>query len=55
MNPMTIFGHFNLAWPEEWPSIWARIWVFPCLAFTPKVELHNAASPTWFVSSVSVN
>src|SRR5882724_4626029 len=55
MNPTTIFGCFNFAQPEEWPSIWARIWVFPCPAFTPKAELHNAASPTWIASSVSVN
>ena len=54
MNPTTIFGRFNFAWPEERPSIWARIWVFPCPAFTPEAELHNVASPTWFASSVSV-
>jgi len=54
VNPMTIFGHFNFARPEEWPSIWARIWVFLWPAFTPKAELHNVASPTWFVSSVTL-
>jgi len=55
MNPMTIFVHFNFAWPEEQPSIWARIWVFLCPAFTPEVELHNAASPTWFASTLSLS
>ena len=54
MNPMMIFGRVNFAQPEEWPSIWARIQVFLCPAFTPEAELHNAASPTWFASSVSV-
>src|SRR5882724_8948906 len=36
VNPTTIFGRFNFAWPEEWPSIWARIQVFPCLALHQK-------------------
>jgi len=29
--------------------------MFLCLVFTPEVELHNVASPTWFASTVSLS